>query len=1026
MTYSARSRRQRRPAPRSATLSATLTNLTTQSASAFMRAALLGSAALLSQQAAAFSQPPPAPAPVEERQNAEDAVFSLAQGCYAIQSPANGKYMNRYHKGGAIDDGLGWQFRADSLNAAASFYFKPTSFFHFMLTDKDGRYLATHLPNEISAGRYAGEFAEFKITAQPNSADGYRFSFYGPKLAKILRHNYGGTGHYANGGLYVIDILNPTNAGSETDFRLVPKTDCTPFPEAELNVSGTLPTGNAEAPVRGAIDPHTHITSYEFMGGKFLHGEPFHRWGVETALRDSKEIHGPWGALDIIGNLMGYDDVNHRYDTRGWPDFPSWPNRQQVSHMQYYYKWLERAHLGGVQMMVTHLVENEVLCNVQKTVNPASWINPNNCNTMASVHLQIRRLQQMQDYIDAQQGGPGKGFFRLVRSPQQARQVIADGKMAVLMGIEVSELFNCGHKDSCSKESIERQLQEVYDAGVRVMYPIHRFDNQFGGARMEDGFINIGQWLATGRFFETEACDNETDGTRMTSGFPLLGDVPVIKDIIAGIGLNPTYDESRNHCNRHGLSELGEYLIQRMIDKGMIIEIDHTSTKTARAIMDIVEARNYSGVISGHSHQNRKPDGSAHEVHERIARAGGMMAPYNSASSNLEWSIGEFVNLLEPTGFLVGVPFSTDMGGIGSQARPRNDTDTRPLIYPFETETGLVIDKQKTGNRVFDINKDGLAHFGLVADHIQDIRENTSSRIYEAVMNSAEAYLQMWERSVNNNSPKYATGDEAWFSIVNRANGRCMDIPGNDNNFSNGTNVQLWDCQLTSQDQKWRYDAASQMFRNKANPEKCLDNRGQAYNNGGIVIWDCVESDNLRWTYSGSKLASKHNSNIVADAYGNGNGANVGQWTFHGGANQQWELRLMSADNRYAQYRSEATGQCLTALGNYSGATIAMAACDSRPEQQWRYDSGTGLLISGVAGEKCLEIPNGMLYDHTPLQLADCNPGTEAQQFNYSGKLLRARLDTNRVLDVSGGNSSTLIMYGVHGGANQRWHATLH
>ncbi|ASP38492.1 hypothetical protein CHH28_07310 [Bacterioplanes sanyensis] len=987
----------------------------------------LAASALLAQQAAAFSQPPPAEAPPDQRLDAEQAVHELAQGCYAIQSPTNGKFVNRYKKGGAIDDGLGWQVKATSLSQAASFYFKPTSFFHFMLTDQDGRYLATHLPNEISAGRYAGEFAEFKLTAHPQSGGDYLFSIYGPKLSKVLRHNYGSTGHYRDGGLFVIDILNPKNKDSETQFKLVEKSDCQPFPEAQVNVTGDINAlrGDAASPVRGTIDPHTHITSYEFMGGKFIHGEPFNRWGVETALRDSKEIHGPNGSLDIIGNLMGYDDVNHRYDTRGWPDFPFWPNHTQVSHMQYYYKWLERSHRGGVRMMVTHLVENEVLCNVQKTVNPASWINPNNCNTMASVHFQIRRLQEMQDYIDAQQGGPGKGFFRIVTSPQQAREVIADGKMAIIMGIEVSELFNCGLKDSCSKESIERQLMEVYDAGVRVMYPIHRFDNQLGGARQEDGFINVGQWLSSARFFETEECDSETRGQRFTSGFPLLSDVPVIGDILKGIGLSPEYDESRLHCNRHGLSPLGEYLVQRMMDLGMIIELDHTSTRSGRAIMDLIEARNYSGVISGHSHLNRKPDGSAHELHYRIAQAGGMLSPYNSTSTNLEWSIGEFIDILTPTGYLVGVPFSTDMGGIGSQAGPRGDVASNPLQYPFTTEFGQVIDKQRTGNRVFDINQDGLAHFGIVADHIQDIRENASPRIYDAVMTSAEAYLQMWQRAIGNTSPKYAGAAGTYVSIVDRRSGRCMDIPGDDNNLNNGVNVQLWDCQLTSQDQKWRYDKAAGMFRNKANPNKCLDNRGQAHNDGEIIIWDCVDSDNLRWDYHGNKLASRHNGNIVADAYGEGNGANVGQWTYHGNSNQQWELRVAEPRNAWVQYRSEATGQCIQAQGDHVGAVVSMAACSDSKAQQWRYDSGTGLLINAQLGELCLAIPDGMIYNHTPLQLESCDANADHQRFIYSGHLLRAQLDAGQVLDVAG-SGDQLIMFAAHGKANQRWHGTLH
>jgi len=39
-----------------------------------------------------------------------------------------------------------------------------------------------------------------------------------------------------------------------------------------------------------------------------------------------------------------------------------------------------------------------------------------------------------------------------------------------------------------------------------------------------------------------------------------------------------------------------------------------------------------------------------------------------------------------------------------------------------------------------------------LADHLQDIREQASSRVYEAIMNSAEAYLQMWERAESNAS----------------------------------------------------------------------------------------------------------------------------------------------------------------------------------------------------------------------------------------------------------------------------------
>ena len=669
-------------------------------------------------------------------------VNGLAQGCYAVQSPENGNYMKRFDQGGLVDDGWSYRFENISKNSATKFFMKPTSFGKYLLTDVNGRYFASHLPAEISAGKYAGEFAEWTL----NKEGGDRYSLHATALDMKVRHRTN------KGTMYFFDLLNPFNFNSENEFKLIPQSNCTDFPEVTTNVAANLDAlkGNVNDPVRGFVDSHTHITSYEFMGGKMMAGKPFHRWGVEEALQDSKNIHGPNGALDLIGNLYTFEDPNMRYDTRGWPEFPWWPNHKQMSHMGYYYKWIERAYLSGLRLMVTDLVENEVLCNVQKTVNPASWINPNSCNTMDSIRLQAGRLQEMQAYIDAQSGGPGKGFFQLVTSPQQARQVIANGQMAVLMGVEASETFNCGLKDRCTFDTIEAQLNELYDLGVRTIYPSHKFDNKLAGSAVEDGLINLGQWLASGRFFETEECNDDTHGGHFKSGFPLIGQVPVLEDILNAVNLNPVYDESIEHCNQHGITDLGVYLVNRMIDKGMLIELDHMSNYTATATMDIVEGRNYSGVITSHSWMRDSKNGEVHNNTRRLIEVGGYSSPYNDNANGLVSKISRFLDVAEQTPYLDGVGFGTDMSGLGGQAGPRDDSASNPLEYPYTSEFGFVFDKQVSGNRVFDLNTDGIAHYGLVADHVQDIREQAPQRIYESVMNSAEAYLQMWERAEAN------------------------------------------------------------------------------------------------------------------------------------------------------------------------------------------------------------------------------------------------------------------------------------
>src|SRR5699024_7569927 len=67
----------------------------------------------------------------------------------------------------------------------------------------------------------------------------------------------------------------------------------------------------------------------------------------------------------------------------------------------------------------------------------------NSCNSMASALHQADFMYRMEEYIDAQHGGEGKGWMRIVTSPEQARRVINDGKLAMVLGVEVSDVFDC-------------------------------------------------------------------------------------------------------------------------------------------------------------------------------------------------------------------------------------------------------------------------------------------------------------------------------------------------------------------------------------------------------------------------------------------------------------------------------------------------------------------------------------------------------------------------------------------------------
>src|SRR5205085_1620917 len=74
--------------------------------------------------------------------------------------------------------------------------------------------------------------------------------------------------------------------------------------------------------------------------------------------------------------------------------------------------------------------------------------------------------------------------------PTDARRVINSGKLAVVLGVEISEVLGCGNTDGtpdCDRPQIDRELDELYRLGVRSLFPVHKFDNALGGTAFDNG-----------------------------------------------------------------------------------------------------------------------------------------------------------------------------------------------------------------------------------------------------------------------------------------------------------------------------------------------------------------------------------------------------------------------------------------------------------------------------------------------------------------------------------------------------------
>jgi microsomal dipeptidase-like Zn-dependent dipeptidase len=493
--------------------------------------------------------------------------------------------------------------------------------------------------------------------------------------------------------------------------------------------------------VRGFLDAHVHVTAFEFLGGRFHCGRPWSPYGVMDALKDCPD-HAPDGRFAVAENLLSYGTLTGTHSTDGWPSFDGWPKHFSLTHEGTYWKGIERAWRGGLRVMVADLVENRALCEMY-------WLKKNSCTDMESMRLQARALNDLQDYVDAQFKGPGKGFFRIVRSPAEARAVVNQGKLAVVIGVETSQPFDCLYRDGveeCSFERIDQGLQELWDLGVRSMFPVHKFDNAFGGTAMDSGFtgvlVNVGNKWMTGRWWRAESCpEGEHDQSPANLSFDNQEWYEFLRDYVAPWfgGDLPAYPPGPI-CNVRGLTRFGEYLIHRMMDIGMIVETDHLSVKGRDLVLGLLEARGYSGVITSHSWGD---DTSR----IRIQALGGIVSPYANTASRFitEW---QDARATQPPGFHWGIGYGTDTNGLGSQAAPRPDAAANPVTYPYPSFDGrTTMHQNRWGERLWDVNTDGASQYGLFPDWVEDMSHVAGPDIVQDLARGAEAYLQMWERA---------------------------------------------------------------------------------------------------------------------------------------------------------------------------------------------------------------------------------------------------------------------------------------
>ncbi len=417
----------------------------------------------------------------------------MANGCYTM-STGTGMFVTR--AGNALK-------LAGSARQAARFTFKPSDLGIYLLFGTDGKFAA----GSDGAGMDAGPSPDAEWTVR-KVGKGFTFTLPGGRVLSSRGSSL-------------------TIGGRATRFTLAGATGCRNYPEAQIEISGDPHAGVSPfQEVRGYVDGHTHGMAFEFLGGEVHCGRPWHKYGAPYALRDCVDHQTTQGRGALLESFLSGEPS---HDPVGWPTFKDWPAPNSLTHEGTYYRWLERSWRGGQRLFVNLLVENNKLCELYP-------LKRNSCDDMDSIRLQARDMYKMQDYIDAQFGGPGKGFYRIVKTPWQARKVINGGKMAIVMGIETSVPFGCTFKavlgndvSACSPADINRQLDEMHRLGVRQMELVNKFDNALAGVAGDNGAtgvaVNSANFLETGTFWDMRHCEpadgESSDRTQLA--FPDVG-----------------------------------------------------------------------------------------------------------------------------------------------------------------------------------------------------------------------------------------------------------------------------------------------------------------------------------------------------------------------------------------------------------------------------------------------------------------------------------------------------------------------
>ena len=489
--------------------------------------------------------------------------------------------------------------------------------------------------------------------------------------------------------------------------------------------------------------------------------------------------------------IVGFADTHtHQFAGLGFGGAPlPMILRDQINEDQ-----LRAAYAAGLRLMVVLAVNTERPCEILSAGNllpivgdplrAAHLIPSMSCDDSSNIDRQLAAARAFEAKVEAEDPAPGSGFYRIVTTPAEARAAIRQGKLAVVLGIEVDNLFDCGtgmgRNNACSVAQMTQRMDRYRAMGVRQVNLIHLTDNGFGGMALYDDKLVFNSWGMNGvlpgmrdcsasgvfwRFGPAVTSDDVLQKEKELAALSGAFSAPVAGELIKGYMNGIPKSAAPGMCNTSGLTALGERALTELMNRKYIIDVDHMSQLAVGRALQLTAMRGYP-VIASHSGLLEASLGAHAAEGQRSAtqidslrRMGGSLSiiahqgnaneipgfpgsvPSNCDGSSKEWAqVYQWaVNRLGgPTVAAVGI--GSDFNGIDKTVVPRFGKNA------CDGNGTQAAQQQNRTQTAFDTL--GLANIGLYGAFIQDLKNvGLTDAQLAPLMRSAESYIQAWERA---------------------------------------------------------------------------------------------------------------------------------------------------------------------------------------------------------------------------------------------------------------------------------------